>query len=138
MVKPSVPNVKHREWVANEIDAFIVAGYEKKEFDAGSSSRPSHVCFAAFLMILLACRPRREELALFVGDSRPNDYEKVVDRLLANEQHGANYARHWLDVCAMPMWTNTCRHPSGIYRWREWMIHALNQDSPTTNSSKCS
>ena len=129
VVKPVVPTVKHPEWVANEIDAFIVAGYEKKKLTpARTADRATLLRRVSYDLIGLP--PTREELALFVGDSGPNDYERVVDRLLANEQHGANYARHWLDVLRYADVDEHMPASGGIYRWREWMIHALNRDIP--------
>ncbi len=127
VVKPSVPAVKHPEWVVNEIDAFIVAGYEKKNLTpaplAGRASLLRRVSYD-----LIGLPPTPEELAVFVGDFSPNDYGKVVDRLLANEQHGVNYARHWLDVLRYADVDERMSASSGIYRWREWVIHALNRD----------
>ena len=129
VVRPVVPTVKHPEWVANEIDSFIVAGYEKKKLTpARMSNRATLLRRVSYDLIGLP--PTREELALFVGDSGPNDYERVVDRLLANEQHGANYARHWLDVLRYADVDEHMPASGGIYRWREWMIHALNRDIP--------
>jgi Protein of unknown function (DUF1553)/Protein of unknown function (DUF1549)/Planctomycete cytochrome C len=125
--KPQVPTVKRREWVANEIDAFVVAEYEKKNL------RPAPLADRAALLRrvsydLVGLPPTPAELALFVSGSSPNDYEKVVDRLLANEQHGVNYTRHWLDVLRYADVDEHMPASSGIYRWREWMIHALNRD----------
>jgi len=129
VVKPVVPTVKHPEWVKNEIDAFIVAGYEKKKLtSARVADRATLLRRVSYDLIGLP--PTREELAHFMGDAGPNDYEKVVDRLLDNEQHGANYARHWLDVLRYADVDEHMPASSGIYRWREWMIHALNRDIP--------
>jgi hypothetical protein len=127
VVKPAVPTVKHREWVANEVDAFIVAGYEKKNLTpAPLANRATLLRRISYDLIGLP--PTPEELALFVGDSAPKDYEKVVDRLLASEQHGVNYARHWLDVLRYADVDEGMPASSGIYRWREWIIHSLNKD----------
>jgi len=129
IVKPSVPSVKHREWLANEIDAFVVAGYEKKNLTpAPLADRGALLRRVTYDLIGLP--PTPQELALFVGDSGPNDYEKVVDRLLANEQHGVNFTRRWLDVLRYADVDEHMPASSGIYRWREWMIHALNRDIP--------
>ena len=129
VMKPPIPQVRHPEWVTNEIDAFIVAGYEKKNLT------PTPLANRATLLRrvsydLIGLPPTPQELALFGSDSGPNDYPNVVDRLLANEQHGVNYTRHWLDVLRYADVDEHMPASSGIYRWREWMIHSLNRDIP--------
>ena len=47
---------------------------------------------------LIGIPPSPAEQDAFLKDESPDAYEKVVDKLLANEQHGVRYARHWLDV----------------------------------------
>src|SRR5262245_24357361 len=129
VVKPPVPQVKHPEWVTNEIDAFIVAAYEKKNLTpAPLANRATLLRRVSYDLIGLP--PTPQELALFVSDSGPNDYPSVVDQLLANEQYGVNYARHWLDVLRYADVDEHMPASSGIYRWREWIIHSLNRDIP--------
>jgi Protein of unknown function (DUF1549) len=41
--------------------------------------------------------PTPEDVEAFVNDTRPDAYERVVDRLLASPHHGEKWARHWLD-----------------------------------------
>ena len=47
---------------------------------------------------LIGIPPSPAEQEAFLADNSADAYEKVVDRLLANEQHAVRYARHWLDV----------------------------------------
>jgi hypothetical protein len=54
----------------------------------------------------------------------------VVDRLLASEQHGVRYARHWLDVLRYADVDERMLAAPGIYLWRDWIIGALNSDVP--------
>jgi hypothetical protein len=127
--KPLIPEIDHPEWAANEIDAFIVAGYEK------DGLKPAPLADRAALLRrvtydLIGLPPSTEELAMFLADSSAEAYQKVVDRLLGNEQHGANYARHWMDVLRYADVDEHMPAYSGIYRWREWMIHSLNRDLP--------
>lgn len=125
--KPPIPRAKKPERVRNEIDAFILAGYEKRGL------KPVPLADRAVLLRritydLIGLPPSPEESALFLHDSSPNAYEKVVDRLLGNEQHGANYARQWMDVLRYADVDEHMPASSGIYRWREWIIHSLNRD----------
>jgi hypothetical protein len=63
-------------------------------------------------------------------DSSPDAYEKAVDKLLASEQHGVRYARHWLDVLRYADVDERMIAAPGIYLWRDWVIRALNHDVP--------
>ncbi len=74
--------------------------------------------------------PTPEEQAAFAADGSPDAYEKVVDRLLASEQHGVRYARHWLDVLRYADADERMTAAPGIHLWRDWVIHALNDDVP--------
>ena len=63
-------------------------------------------------------------------DPSPDAYEKVVDRLLASEQHGVRYGRHWLDVLRYADADERMNAAPGIHLWRDWVINALNRDLP--------
>ena len=57
-----------------------------------------------------------------------------MDRLLANEQHGARWSRYWLDVLRYAdldgLDGSVMPAAPGIYLWRDWVIGALNHDMP--------
>src|SRR5439155_9290686 len=78
--------------------------------------------------------PTHTEQDAFFGDQSSDAYEKVVDRLLASEQHGVRYARHWLDVLRYADADDRMVAAPGIYLWRAWVIHALNEDLPYDQS----
>ncbi|MFN8006653.1 MAG: DUF1549 domain-containing protein [Terriglobia bacterium] len=129
VVKPPIPSVKHPELVFNPIDAFVVAEYEKKGLV------PQEVTDKATLLRrlsydLLGLPPTPQDLAYFLFDPSPESYAKLANRLLDNEQHGVNYAGHWLDVLRYADVDEHMPAQSGIYRWREWVIHSLNRDLP--------
>jgi hypothetical protein len=53
-----------------------------------------------------------------------------VDKLLASEQHGVRYARHWLDVLRYADADERMTAAAGLHYWRDWVIYALNSDMP--------
>ena len=79
---------------------------------------------------LVGLPPTLEELDAFIADDSPAAYEKVVEQLLANPQHGVRYARHWLDLLRYADVDSSMPAEPGIYRWRDWVIAALNDDLP--------
>ena len=82
---------------ANPIDAFIAADYQAKGLvPAGKADKLTLLRRVYFDLIGIPPTPAEQEA--FLADQSPDAYEKVVDRLLDNEQHGVRWARHWLDV----------------------------------------
>src|SRR5262249_20053486 len=60
----------------------------------------------------------------------PDAYEKLIDRLLASEQYGVRYGRHWLDVLRYADAEERMYAAPGIHYWRDWVINAVNSDVP--------
>src|SRR5262249_57755780 len=68
----------------------------------------------------------------FLSGSRPDAYEKLVDRLLASPHYGERWGRHWLDLAryADSDGYEQDRPRPFAWRWRDWVISALNRDLP--------
>src|SRR5437867_4013194 len=95
IVQPPVPaNVTQS---TNPIDAFIVSEYKARSLKAAGPAEKS-VLLRRVYLDLIGIPPSPAELDAFSRDSSPDAYERVVDRLLASDQHAVRYARHWLDV----------------------------------------
>lgn len=62
---------------------------------------------------------------------KSGDFEGLVDRLLASEDFGEHWARMWLDLAR---YADTKGYekdrPRPIWRYRDWIIDALNADMP--------
>ena len=118
---------------ANPIDAFITADYKAKGLlPAGKADKLTLLRRVYF--DLIGIPPTIAEQSAFLADLSPDAYEKVVDRLLADEQHGVRWARHWLDVLRYAdldgLDGSVMPASSGIYLWRDWVIRGLNRDMP--------
>ena len=76
--------------------------------------------------------PGVEEVEAFLRDDRPDAYERLVDRLLASPRYGEKWARHWLDLARYADsdgYEKDLLRPHA-WRWRQWVIQALNRDLP--------
>ncbi len=80
---------------------------------------------------LIGLPPTLEETEAFVKDTRPDAYERLVDRLLTSPHYGERWARKWLDLARYAD-TNGYEKdkPRVIWPWRDWVIKALNADMP--------
>ena len=79
-------------------------------------------------------RPSYEEVQAFVADKDPKAYEKLIDRLLASPHYGERWGRYWLDVAryAEDNPTSEATNPPYPFAWRyrDWVIEAMNKDVP--------
>jgi hypothetical protein len=113
----------------NPIDAFIAAEYKKKGLKpAGAADK--YTLLRRVYLDLIGIPPSPAEQDAFLKDESPDAYEKVVDKLLSNEQHGVRYARHWLDVLRYADADERMTAAPGLHYWRDWVIYALNTDMP--------
>ncbi len=126
VTRPAVPASKQS---ANPIDAFIAAEQAKKGLRPVGPADKETLLRRVYLD-LIGIPPTPAEQAEFLKDESPDAYEKVVDKLLASDQYGVRYARHWLDVLRYADSDERMTAAAGIHYWRDWMIQALNSDLP--------
>jgi hypothetical protein len=127
VVRPDVPAGVTES--GNPIDAFVAAEYRLRGLrPVGRADRRTFL--RRVYLDLVGIPPTPAEQQAFLDDASPDAYEKVVDRLLASEQHGVRYARHWLDVLRYADADERMIAAPGIHLWRDWVIRALNDDLP--------
>ena len=126
-----LPNVKDRFWVANPIDAFVLANLERHSLrPALPADRTTLIRRATFDM--LGVPPSPVEVHSFAQDRSPNAYAKVVDRLLADPRYGERWGRHWLDVARFAESQGFERDAIRDHAWpyRDYVVRSLNSDKP--------
>ena len=129
--EPEVPQVEQQDWVANPIDAFILARLEKKGLrPAPPASRRALLRRLYFGLIGLP--PTPEDMARFLQDPSPEAYSRAVERLLADSRYGERWGRHWLDLVR---YADTrgggLEYPRPhMWRYRDYVVRAFNQDRP--------
>jgi hypothetical protein len=127
VVRPAIP--KGLTPSSNPIDAFVAAEYKVRGLTPVSPADKRTLLRRVYLD-LVGLPPSTADQDAFLTDTSPDAYEKVVDRLLASEQHGVRYARHWLDVLRYADADERMIAAPGIYLWREWVIRSLNSNLP--------
>src|ERR1051326_3801470 len=129
-VRPPVPSVKEKKWVRTPIDNFVMARLEQEHLKP--SPEADRITLIRRLNLdLLGLPPTIKEVEAFVGDKRPDAYERVVERLLASPHYGERWGRHWLDAARYAD-TNGYEKdkPRSIWPYRDWVIKAFNDDMP--------
>ncbi len=79
--------------------------------------------------------PTPEEVRVFVSDSEPEAYKRLVDRLLKTPRFGERWGRHWLDVVRFgeskgALTVDQDRVRGDAWKFRDAVILALNDDVP--------
>jgi hypothetical protein len=127
------PPVRNAAWPRRKIDAFLLNRLEAKGL--GPSPAADRRTLARRLYLdLTGLRPSYAEIESFATDPDPAAYPKLVEKLLASPQYGEKWGRHWLDVAryAEDNPTSEATNPPYPYAWRyrDWVVEALNKDLP--------
>lgn len=127
-VRPAEPVVEKASWARNPIDRFVLA----RLHIAGLTPAPEAdraTLIRRLSIDLTGLPPTPEEVDAFVGDSDPQAWEKLVDRLLASPHYGERMALPWLDAARYAD-SNGFQQDGDTWQWiwRDWVVRALNQD----------
>jgi Protein of unknown function (DUF1553)/Protein of unknown function (DUF1549)/Planctomycete cytochrome C len=120
-------------WPRNELDGFVLARLEEAKLSPSPRADRRTLVTRAYVD-LLGYKPTFSEVQAFIGDASPNSYEKLIDGLLASQHYGERWARHWMDVARFGEDNSTSEATNPAYpfawRYRDWIIEALNKDTP--------
>jgi mono/diheme cytochrome c family protein len=129
-VAAEIPQVAG-DWALNPIDCFIAARQQEQGITPVGPIEKSLLLRRAYLD-LIGLPPTEEELTGFLGDERPDAWDRVVDRLLADPRYGERWGRHWMDVWRYTDWYGLGAQlrysQKHIWHWRDWIIESLNKD----------
>ncbi len=117
-------------WARNEIDRFVLAKLEQEKLrPAAEADKATLLRRVSFDVTGLP--PTVGALDAFLADTRPDAYERVVDRLLASHHFGERMATDWLDAARYADSNGFFRdNTRQIWPWRDWVIQAFNRNQP--------
>ncbi len=131
------PKVADASWVKTPIDRFILTKLDGKGIKPNPLvDRRRLIRRATF--DLTGLPPTPEEIDAFDADTRPEAYERLVDRLLASPRLGERWARHWLDLARYGEshgYEQDYDRPFAYY-YRDFLIRAFNEDMPFDRFAK--
>ena len=125
------PDVKNPSWPNVPEDRFILAKLESQGLDPAPEAAPETL-IRRLSFDLTGLPPLPDETESYVKDSRPDAYERLVDRLLSSPRYGERWARHWMDLVR---YAETRGHEfdpiiPNAWQYRDYLVRALNADVP--------
>ena len=84
---------------------------------------------------LIGLPPTPEEVSAFTAayqQASAKSWEALIDRLLASPHYGERWAQHWFDVVRYADTGGMANdyERSNMWRYRDWVIRAFNDDMP--------
>ena len=125
------PDIQLRSWPRNDIDRFILAKLESRNWHPAAAA-DKETLIRRVTLDLIGLPPAPEEIHLFVNDPSSLAYEKLVDRLLASPHYGERWGRHWLDLARYADssgFHNDLDRP-WAWKYRDYVIRSFNEDKP--------
>jgi hypothetical protein len=128
---PPLPAEHVVGWSRNPLDRFIDARLRKENLrPQPSASR--RVLIRRLSFNLLGIPPTPGAVQRFVEDTRPEAYERLVDRYLASPRYGEQFAQQWLDLARFAE-TDGFEHDKvrqKAWQYRDWIVSSLNANIP--------
>lgn len=131
LTDPAVPSVNNTAWPSNNIDRFVLAKLEQKKLTPVRDADPITL-IRRLSYDLTGLPPTPTDVKAFQRDHSAAAYNRLVDRLLASQQFGERWGRHWLDVARYAESSGPSRnlpYPNA-WRYRDYVIDAFNRDIP--------
>lgn len=129
--RPATPALPDGTAARNPIDAFWLEALAAKNLSP-SPRAPKEILLRRVTVDVTGLPPTPGEIDLFLGDSRPDAYERLVDRLLASPHYGERWAQRWLDVVRYAD-TNgyemDAERPHA-WRYRDYVVRSFNAGKP--------
>ena len=127
------PPTQRLGWSRRKIDAFILAKLEENGLQPSpEADRRTLIRRASF--DLTGLKPAYEQVEAFAADESPDAYARLIERLLASPRYGERWGRHWLDTARWgedhPTSESTNQPHPYAWRYRDWVIEAVNADIP--------
>ncbi len=112
------------------IDAFIRARLAKENLTPSPTAEKRTLIRRVYLD-LIGLPPTPQQVEAFVSDNDPKAWENVIDEVLQSPHYGERWGRWWLDQARYADSNGySIDAPRQIWKYRDWVIEALNRDLP--------
>ena len=128
--RPETPDAVPMDWPKNAVDTFILARLNAAGIEPSTEADEATLIRRVYLD-LLGLLPSTVQVDVFVSDTEPRAYERMLDEVLQSQHFGERWGRHWLDQARYADshgYTND--NERSIWPYRDWVIEAFNRDLP--------
>ena len=129
----AAPATGKRSWPKTKIDSFLLARMEAAKLTPSPAADKRTLVRRAYVD-LVGYKPTFEEVEAFAADTSSSAWENLVNKLLASPRYGERWGRHWMDVARFGEDNPTSEATNPPYpfawRYRDWIIEAINKDVP--------
>ena len=113
------------------LDQFWFSRLEEKGLTSQEEASPEQL-LRRLHYVVTGLPPTPEDLDSFLKDPHETRWNLRIEKLLASEQYGVHWGRHWLDLVR---WAETDsyerdRLKPSAWRYRDWVVDAFNSDLP--------
>jgi mono/diheme cytochrome c family protein len=130
--RPPVPKVQHEDRVRNSIDTFLLQKLETKGLTFSAEADRLQLMRRAYLDVT-GIPPSPAEISNYLADTRPDAYERLIDKLLGSMHYGERWGLYWLNAAGYSdsegIIDEDLVRPQA-WRYRDYVIRAFNQDKP--------
>jgi len=119
------PRVLNKSWPVNSIDHFILAKLEAAKLPPAPDA-PARTLLRRLSFDLTGLPPTAEE------ELTPQNYGKIVDRMLASDAFAERFASHWLDITRFAESSGGGRSLpfKDAWRFRDYVIESIRDNAP--------
>ena len=128
--RPALPAIENPAWVRNPVDRFVLARLEANGLEPATEA-DRYRLIRRVSLDLTGLPPTPKQVERFIQDDSPTAYTDLVNRLLDSPRFGERWAQLWLDLARYADSRGYEKdRPRTIWRYRDWVIDALNADMP--------
>lgn len=133
MTRPAVPRIEGKSRARTPFDRFL----EKTQAEAAIEAvdlADAHTLLRRFYVTLTGLPPGPTDIDRFMKEARtrPDQWSRLSDLLMASPRFGEHWGRHWLDVTRFAESSGGGRSLmfKNAWQFRDYTIRAFNQDVP--------
>ncbi len=131
LTNPEPPRIDNDQWSRNDIDRFVFQKLSDNSLSPTEEASQKTLIRRLYFN-LIGLPPTPEQIDAFLSDSKPDAYERLVDRLLESPQHGEHWARFWLDLVRYAESDGFRKddYRPDAWKYRDYVIRSFNDDKP--------